>query len=76
MGADKSAPTARLLATFSYACETAGESRLLSFVLQKTERESPVAFMPGMNRRSFESGGDEGEAELRPTGLLSLPVLP
>ena len=31
-------------------------------LLQKTERESPVAFMPGMNRRSFEGGGDESEA--------------
>ena len=33
-GRDKSAPTARLLTTFSYARETAGKSRLLSFVLQ------------------------------------------
>ena len=39
--------------------------------LQKTERESPVAFMPGMNRRSFEGGGDEGEAERRPKRLLT-----
>ena len=43
----------------------------LRYHLQKIERESPVAFIPGMNRRSFEGGGDEGEAERRPKRLLT-----
>ncbi len=39
--------------------------RCITVDLQKTERERSVAFMAGMNRCSFEGGGDEGGAEPR-----------